>query len=781
LVNIAQPDRAQVPTITHRKGCATGERPHAIGMRESNGTTHSGLSDAGTDASASWLFRHAGWWVFAAAVLMGAPSLPGEFLAGDDIHLVRDHVLVNRPSLAHALALFDPEANRDLYQPVALLSFQMNFAVVQALGLTASAPGAVPGTWMFHLTNVLLHGGCAVLVWWLARRVIGGEVAALCVGVLFAIHPLNVATVAWLNGRMMLLSTLGALLVLVGSERLRNSHRWWGIVGILLAAGLCHLSKVRPMLPLLMLLPLLARRESWPPLRWWLAWGGVLLITGGCVALNLGLSATMVSEGDGALTGSPVARTVLAVAWYVQRLFVPVGLAPYHPAGPHVDWTSPGIPAALSTLLAMGIVLLVTARRTRWGWLGGLWFLLAIAVTLPLVTTRNQAVAERYMYLPLAGLLWPVATAIRAGSRRWPRRWRWAGGLFATGGLVAMSWFVTGFYRDDIARSGRIVERYGEYPRLRVMYGWSLYRAHRFADALAAGESALGDASQPGAPADLCAAWQLIGEARARLGQADAARAALTRAVAHDPGSALARMRLGKALARAGAAAAARAELEQAAELAPSNNRILHALAECHLANSDGPAARVAYERIVANNPRDPRAVTWLALDAFSQGDYARGLAALEALLAIFPEATGARSAAAWGYFLSGDIARSVAQVNAVLARDPADPTAGVVAVGHHVWQGDRPAAVTLTDGLLRAGVLQDPAHFDAFAAIQQRCAERDESDPLPYFLICKACVATGRNAAAELAAQECARRTQDPALRTALAALMGESQPGDD
>ena len=44
--------------------------------------------------------------VILAALVMGLPTLRGGFVGGDDHRLVLNHVLVSRPSLAHALELF---------------------------------------------------------------------------------------------------------------------------------------------------------------------------------------------------------------------------------------------------------------------------------------------------------------------------------------------------------------------------------------------------------------------------------------------------------------------------------------------------------------------------------------------------------------------------------------------------------------------------------------------------------------------------------------------------
>ena len=131
----------------------------------------------------------------ALALVMAAPSLLGGFLTGDDIHLVRDHVLVNRPSFDHLVKLFTIP-HRDLYQPLPLVTFAVNFAMIRWLGLAPTAVGADAGAWVFHLTNVLIHALNALLVWRLIRGVTGRAAPALVAGVLFAVHPLNVECVA---------------------------------------------------------------------------------------------------------------------------------------------------------------------------------------------------------------------------------------------------------------------------------------------------------------------------------------------------------------------------------------------------------------------------------------------------------------------------------------------------------------------------------------------------------------------------------------------------------
>ena len=99
-----------------------------------------------------------------------------------------------------------------------------------ALGLFAH--GVEGGAWLFHLTNTLLHAVNAILVYFLIRmlernRRAGGEgistsadsigIIAVIGALVFAVHPLQVEVVAWVNGRMMLLSTLFGLLTLLAT------------------------------------------------------------------------------------------------------------------------------------------------------------------------------------------------------------------------------------------------------------------------------------------------------------------------------------------------------------------------------------------------------------------------------------------------------------------------------------------------------------------------------------------------------------------------------------
>ena len=198
---------------------------------------------------------------------MGLPTLRGGFVGGDDHRLVLNHVLVNHPSLAHAVQLFTI-VHRDLYQPLPLLTFSGEFAVANLLGLFDS--GVEGGTWFFHLTNILLHAFNAVLVWLTIRMFqqrlrVPSLAVATVVALLFAVHPFQVEVVAWINGRMMLLSTLFALASILTFSRWLDAPRPRYAILTLVFVLLSSLSKVRVGLPLLLGLVALIQGQKLRP------------------------------------------------------------------------------------------------------------------------------------------------------------------------------------------------------------------------------------------------------------------------------------------------------------------------------------------------------------------------------------------------------------------------------------------------------------------------------------------------------------------------------------
>jgi 4-amino-4-deoxy-L-arabinose transferase-like glycosyltransferase len=91
-----------------------------------------------------------------------------------------------------------------------------------------------------HQSNLLLHALNAALLFWVLARATSYTGRSLMVAALFALHPINVESVAWIAERKNLLSMLFFLLAL-------GAYRWYAreprlarylLVGLLFALGL---------------------------------------------------------------------------------------------------------------------------------------------------------------------------------------------------------------------------------------------------------------------------------------------------------------------------------------------------------------------------------------------------------------------------------------------------------------------------------------------------------------------------------------------------------------
>ncbi|RME39676.1 MAG: hypothetical protein D6788_04935, partial [Planctomycetota bacterium] len=393
------------------------------------------------------------------ALAVGLPTIRGGFVGGDDHRLVLNHALVNHPSLDHAVKLFTT-THRDLYQPVPLLTFQIEFAVAQALDLFSG--GVQRGAWLFHLDNAILHAVNAVLVFLLILRLHeragasegrgvsataeaggdltppgfvemgeiaraqargsgtngnGGERGRSCTrvslmvaataAVLFAVHPFQIEVIAWVNGRMMLLSTLFALASLLVFMRWLERPRVSLLALTFLFVVLCGLSKVRVSLPVLFLIAALARRVRLDR-RFWGVLLAVGLITAAFVLINVKSTAEakLFAEGAEHLRGPRLVRVLMALAFYFRHVVWPAGLCSYYPTPPVVSWNDAGLLWDALTVMAALAVLGWIAWKTAVGRYGTAWFFSALAVTLPFFPARNILAADRYMYLPIIGLFW---------------------------------------------------------------------------------------------------------------------------------------------------------------------------------------------------------------------------------------------------------------------------------------------------------------------------------------------------------------------------------------
>jgi tetratricopeptide (TPR) repeat protein len=296
----------------------------------------------------------------------------------------------------------------------------------------------------FHLTNVLLHALVSVLVFLVARRLLPVGPAPLLAGLLFAVHPIHVEAVAWVQGRVDLLSAVGVLLtVLLGLSGAEATEErkvlYWAASAMAFLLALLA-KEVAVVAPLLTALVLVAepRRGYWRRLRACLPLFG---LQGAAFLFYFGLRISKLSSPAVGLFGSPplADRILLAlrvIPVYLRLLLWPVDLNPKHWVAPPsgiLDWN---VRMGLALLLVLGAVVLAWRRQVPGLGPGLAWLGLAWLPASNLVPIPAFVLAERYLYLPSVGFciaLAGVAAAAGALGDRWRRP------LLATAAILLLS------------------------------------------------------------------------------------------------------------------------------------------------------------------------------------------------------------------------------------------------------------------------------------------------------------------------------------------------------
>ena len=274
-----------------------------------------------------------------------------------------------------------------------------------------------------HFTNLLIHAANAVLLFLLLMYSTGRLGPSLFVAALFALHPINVESVAWVAERKNVLCTFfffAALAAYCWYARKPDWRRYLAFAG-LFALGL--MSK-----PMIITLPfVLLLMDYWPLNRIQGSPPGKLpipqaplsrLIVEKLPLIVLSAASAVITmqaqRAGGAMRSSAqfslgvrLENAVVAYATYLWEMIWPTHLAPLYP--------HPGDSLATWKVVISALVLLtVTAgvlrfRSRRYLLTGWLWFLGTLVPVIGLVQVGDQAMADRYAYIPLIGIFVMIA------------------------------------------------------------------------------------------------------------------------------------------------------------------------------------------------------------------------------------------------------------------------------------------------------------------------------------------------------------------------------------
>jgi tetratricopeptide (TPR) repeat protein len=285
-----------------------------------------------------------------------------------------------------------------------------------------------------------------MLLFWVLQRATASIGRSAMVAALFALHPINIESVAWIAERKNLLSMMFFLLTL-------GAYRWYarnpGVARYLSVAFFYALGLMAK--PQVITLPfVLLLWDYWPLQRMFAspvvaAQGGpeipqkrfswLLLEKVPLLALSVASAIVTVAAQykAGSMTGPhwqplPVRleNAVVAYARYLGKAVWPSNLAILypHPGSSLKLWQ---VASSLLLLLAITAAAVAARHRHRYLLVGWLWFLGTLVPMIGLVQVGVQAMADRYAYLPFVGLFVALCWLLAdwAEQRHVAPAWQW--------------------------------------------------------------------------------------------------------------------------------------------------------------------------------------------------------------------------------------------------------------------------------------------------------------------------------------------------------------------
>ena len=342
-----------------------------------------------------------------------------------------------------------------------------------------------------HLVNLLLHTVNVLLLFWVLSQATGFGGRSFVVAALFAVHPLNVESVAWVAERKNLLSMLFFLLALGAYRGYARRPRVWSysVVATLLALGLMAKPQIIT-LPFILLLwdywPLARNSGSGRPLRRW-AW----LVTEKLPLFAMAAGSavvTILAHARGAMRPLPLslrlANAIVCYLRYITLAIWPARLAVYYPH-PLLPLRSLPVLIALLFLLAVSVFVFVGQNR-RCLVVGWSWFLITLLPMIGVVQVGTQAMADRYAYLPLIGIfLMAVWIAADWGSQRhMPVVAQSAAVLLIVAALIAVTHRQLQYWRDSVTLWSHTLQVTHDNAIAEVDLGAALVQAGRLEEAM---------------------------------------------------------------------------------------------------------------------------------------------------------------------------------------------------------------------------------------------------------------------------------------------------------
>jgi Flp pilus assembly protein TadD len=370
----------------------------------------------------------------------------------DDLLYINDHIMsgVTVESIHWAFGT----KNTGLWQPLVWISFMLDY---QLYGFMAGG---------YHYTNVIFHVFSTLLLFWLINRMTKAVWRGAFVAALFALHPLHVESVAWISERKDVLSAFFWMLTLCLYVHYTEKPVIKRYLLVLFCFSCALMSK--PMvvtLPLIMILI-----DYWPLGRFQSMKGGVLLwqLKEKGSFFILSAATTFITlynpvKPKDACTdiipfGLRISNAPVSFITYLKKIFWPRDLAILYPLpDTYPFWQVFG---TLLLIIIIFTAVIVTARRMPYLFVGWFWYAITLLPVIGIIQAGNEAMADRYTYLPSIGIFiifaWGIPAFYRSEKIR--NRILFPAGISAIAVFSVLTWQQCSYWKNDTELLGHALQ-----------------------------------------------------------------------------------------------------------------------------------------------------------------------------------------------------------------------------------------------------------------------------------------------------------------------------------
>jgi Tfp pilus assembly protein PilF len=399
--------------------------------------------------------------LFAATLVFYNPIVHSGFILLDDVPYILSNPPV-RAGLTWATVKWSfTTLHAGYWHPLTWLSHALD---CQIFGLNPAG---------HHYVSLLFHATNAVLLFLILEEATGFAWPSLIVAALFALHPINVESVAWAAERKNVLSMFFFLAAMLAYNRYARRGGVWrnALVSVLFVLGFMAKPQIIT-LPCVLLL-----WDYWPLRRmfagsrpaagtlqnprsdWLCEPRSLAYLLAEKIPLFVIVAATSVITFRAQRSADAVRtlgefgfrvrleNAIVSYALYLRDLVWPAHLAPMYPhPGNGIPAWEVGLSAIVLLVLTVTVVLLRERRYLTVGWL---WFLGVLVPMIGLVQVGDQARADRFLYIPMIGIMMAVVWLVWeiAEEKKLSKIW-FAGPAAILLILGSLTYHQLGYWRD---------------------------------------------------------------------------------------------------------------------------------------------------------------------------------------------------------------------------------------------------------------------------------------------------------------------------------------------